>query len=111
MASSVDPDEMPRSVAYHLGLLCLPRSVCPNICTYGIYSISLYTNIRWILHRLVNRLFVVVVVFCCFFFVFFLFVFFFVFFCCCFFQISKIIDPFIRRFGQSSLSLHEQQTF
>ena len=38
MANSVDPDEMPRSAASHLGLYCLLRPVCPN--TYGKYGIS-----------------------------------------------------------------------
>ena len=33
MANSVDPDEMPRYAASHLGLNCLLRPVCPN--TYG----------------------------------------------------------------------------
>ena len=35
VANSVDPDEMPRSAASHLGLHCLLRPVCPN--TYGKY--------------------------------------------------------------------------
>ena len=35
-ANSVDPDEMPHSVASHLGLHCLLWSVCPN--TYGKYG-------------------------------------------------------------------------
>ena len=33
MANSVDPDEMLHSVAFHLGLHCLLRHVCPNL--YG----------------------------------------------------------------------------
>ena len=37
VAISVDPDEMPRSAASHLGLHCLLRHVCPN--TYGKYGI------------------------------------------------------------------------
>ena len=37
VANSVDPDEMPRSAASHLGLYCLPRPVCPNM--YGKYGI------------------------------------------------------------------------
>ena len=36
VANSVDPDEMPHSAASHLGLYCLLRPVCPNICgKYG----------------------------------------------------------------------------
>ena len=38
VANSVDPDEMPRSAASHLGLYCLLRPVCPN--TYGKYGIQ-----------------------------------------------------------------------
>ena len=38
MANSADPDEMPHSVASHLGLYCLLRPVCPN--TYGKYGMS-----------------------------------------------------------------------
>ena len=30
VANNVEPDEMPHSVASHLGLHCLLRSVCPN---------------------------------------------------------------------------------
>ena len=30
MANCVDPDEMPHSVAYHMGLHFLLRPVCPN---------------------------------------------------------------------------------
>ena len=33
VANSVDPDEMPHVVAFHLGLYCLFRPVCPN--AYG----------------------------------------------------------------------------
>ena len=36
MANSVDSDEMPHSVASHLGLLCLLFPVCRN--TYGKYG-------------------------------------------------------------------------
>ena len=40
VANSVDPDETPRSVASHLGLNCLRRPVCPNICgKYGKWRI------------------------------------------------------------------------
>ena len=34
----MDPDETPRSAAFHLGVHCLVRPVCPNI--YGKYSIN-----------------------------------------------------------------------
>ena len=41
VANSVDPDEMPRFVASHLGLYCLLRPVCPNIYgKYGKYDIK-----------------------------------------------------------------------
>ena len=30
MANSVDPDQMPHSVASDLGLHCLQRTMCPN---------------------------------------------------------------------------------
>ena len=36
MANSVDPDQMPHSVASELGLNCLLRPVCPNI--FGYYG-------------------------------------------------------------------------
>ena len=36
VANSADPDEMPHSVASHLGLHCLLTPVCPN--TYSKYS-------------------------------------------------------------------------
>ena len=39
MANGVDADEMPHSVASHLGLHYLLRPVCPN--TYGKYGIFL----------------------------------------------------------------------
>ena len=43
---TVDTDEMPRSVASHLGLHSLLRPVCPN--TYGKYGISgLDTPFSW----------------------------------------------------------------
>ena len=38
VANSVDPDEMPRSAASHLGLYCLLRPVCRNI--YGKYGME-----------------------------------------------------------------------
>ena len=42
MANSVDPDEMPRSAASHLGLYCLLRPVCPNIYgKYGTFTLML----------------------------------------------------------------------
>ena len=50
MANSVDPDQMPHSVASDLGLHCLQRPICPN--TLGYYSIQrdrteiLLTHIR-----------------------------------------------------------------
>ena len=37
VANSVDPDEMPYSVMYHLGLHFLLRPVCPH--TFGKYGI------------------------------------------------------------------------
>ena len=40
VANSVDPDEMPRSAAPHLGLNCLLRPVCPN--TYGKYGVLFF---------------------------------------------------------------------
>ena len=44
MANSVDPDQMPHSVASDLGLHCLPRPICPD--TWGYYGmwdrISIY---------------------------------------------------------------------
>ena len=36
MANSVDPDQMPHSVASDLGLHCLQRPFCPN--TYSYYG-------------------------------------------------------------------------
>ena len=36
MANSVDPDQMPHSVASDLGLHCLQRPICPNKGYYGI---------------------------------------------------------------------------
>ena len=58
MANSVDPDEMPYSVASHLGLHCLLRPVCPN--TYGKYGTYQFDNnnvqadlgIDWLLVKL-----------------------------------------------------------
>ena len=44
VANSVDPDETPRSAAYHLGLYCLLRPVCPN--TYGKYGIILSATFK-----------------------------------------------------------------
>ena len=35
MANSVDPDQMPRSAAFDLGLHCLQRPICLN--TKGYY--------------------------------------------------------------------------
>ena len=41
MANSVDPDEMPRSVASHLGLHCLLRHIYPNTYDkYGMFIIK-----------------------------------------------------------------------
>ena len=37
MANNVEPDEVPRSAASHLGLHCLLRPVCPN--TYNIFTV------------------------------------------------------------------------
>ena len=37
MANSVDPDQMPHTLASDLGLHCLLKPVCPNI--YSYYSI------------------------------------------------------------------------
>ena len=34
MANSVDPDQMPKNVAFDLGLHCLLRTVCPNTTDY-----------------------------------------------------------------------------
>ena len=43
MANSVDPDEMPRSAASHLGLYFLLRPVCPNIYgKYGMIILSIH---------------------------------------------------------------------
>ena len=47
MASSVDPDETPHSVASHLGLHCLLRLNCPN--TYGVSDILLTRIITLVL--------------------------------------------------------------
>ena len=43
MANSVDPDQMPHSVAADLGLHCFQRSICPN--TEGLYGIQGKTHI------------------------------------------------------------------
>ena len=40
VANRVDPNEMPHSVASHLGLHCLLRPVCLTINTYGKYGIT-----------------------------------------------------------------------
>ena len=34
LANSVDPDQMPHSVASDLGLHCLPKPICPSIWGY-----------------------------------------------------------------------------
>ena len=42
MASSVDPDQMPRSAASDQDLRCLLRPVCPNY--QGKYSLASYID-------------------------------------------------------------------
>ena len=46
MANSVDPDQMPHSVASDLGLHCLQKPICSN--TYGYYgtisTLSIWTD-------------------------------------------------------------------
>ena len=42
MANSVDPDQMPHSVASDLGLHCLQTPICPS--TYGYYG-KTYANL------------------------------------------------------------------
>ena len=49
MANVVDLDEMPDSMACHLGLHSLLRPVCPN--TYGKYGIS-YLDFAYLNHHL-----------------------------------------------------------
>ena len=52
MANSVDPDQMPHSMAFDLGLYCLQRPICPT--TKGYYGIlfaqeifSLTISVKW----------------------------------------------------------------
>ena len=45
VANSVDPADMPHSVASHLGLHCLLKLLYPN--TYGIYGTIYHTWVKF----------------------------------------------------------------
>ena len=56
MENSVDPDQMPHSVASDQGLHCLFGPVCPNTkVKYGMYAISIVMNLYLHLDEIVFR--------------------------------------------------------